>query len=137
MAAQLTEEERKSAVQEFTRAEFERFVKACQNPLVLIQRLHELLRTTPQAVVQPQTEDPVHRGKTMDERAMIEAHLQQLCDARDRTAPGFPEEEQACLAILRRDAERRKARLALVLPDLIRQLSQETERRYQAPGPSP
>jgi hypothetical protein len=44
MAAQLTEEERKSAVQEFTRAEFERFVKACQNPPVPIQRLQELLR---------------------------------------------------------------------------------------------
>jgi hypothetical protein len=36
----------------------------------------------------------------MDEHAMIEAHLQQLSDARDCTAPGSPEEEQACLAIL-------------------------------------
>jgi hypothetical protein len=36
----------------------------------------------------------------MDGHAMIEAHLQQLCDARDRTAPGSPEEERACLAIL-------------------------------------
>jgi hypothetical protein len=27
-------------------------------------------------------------------------HLQQLCDARDRTAPGSPEEEQAALALL-------------------------------------
>jgi hypothetical protein len=60
---------------------------------------------------------------------MIEAHLQQLCDARDRTAPGSPKEEQACLAIL--DAmlsgggpedRKPKARLVQVLPNLIRQL---------------
>jgi hypothetical protein len=36
----------------------------------------------------------------MDEQAMIDAHLQQLCYARDRTAPGSPEEEQAALALL-------------------------------------
>jgi len=44
MAAQLTEEESKSTVQEFTRAEFERFVKACRNPPVPIKRLQELFR---------------------------------------------------------------------------------------------
>ena len=31
----------------------------------------------------------------MDEHAMIAAHLQQLCDARDRTVPGSPEQTAA------------------------------------------
>jgi hypothetical protein len=52
MAAQLTEEERKSAVQEFTRVEFDRFVKAGQNPPAPVQRLQELLRPNSQAAVQ-------------------------------------------------------------------------------------
>jgi hypothetical protein len=36
----------------------------------------------------------------MDEHAMIEAYLQQLCNARDRTVPGSPEETQAALDFL-------------------------------------
>jgi hypothetical protein len=34
------------------------------------------------------------------DRSEIEDDLQKLCDARDRTAPGSPEEEQAALALL-------------------------------------
>jgi hypothetical protein len=34
------------------------------------------------------------------EQDTIEAHLQKLCDARDRTAPGSAEERQAALALL-------------------------------------
>jgi hypothetical protein len=45
MAAQVTEEERRSAVQEFTRAEFELFVKACLAPPIPIPKLRELLRS--------------------------------------------------------------------------------------------
>jgi hypothetical protein len=45
MAATLTEEGRAPAVQEFTRAEFERFVKSCLEPPIPIPKLRELLRS--------------------------------------------------------------------------------------------
>jgi hypothetical protein len=45
MAAQLTEQGRKSTEQEITPAEFEHFVRACQNPPVPVQKLQELLRS--------------------------------------------------------------------------------------------
>jgi hypothetical protein len=45
MAARLPEHGRGSAVQEFTRAEFERFVKACLEPPIPIPKLRELHRS--------------------------------------------------------------------------------------------
>jgi hypothetical protein len=45
MAATLTEGGRASAVQEFTPAEFERFVKACLEPPIPILKLREPLRS--------------------------------------------------------------------------------------------
>jgi hypothetical protein len=62
MAATLTEKRMAPAVQEITPAEFECFVKACQNPPVPIQKLQELPRSNFAGRGPAQTDDLGHRG---------------------------------------------------------------------------
>lgn len=49
MAAQLTEEGRFPAVQEISKAEYERFVNGCENAPQPTQKLKDLMRTVPRA----------------------------------------------------------------------------------------